>query len=33
MGASLEEVIKTVGDAIVLVVNRTSNRETEGRER
>ena len=31
MGASLEEVIETVGDAIVLVVNRTGSRGTEGR--
>ena len=32
MDTSLEEVIETVGDAIVLVVNR-GDRGTEGRER
>jgi AcrR family transcriptional regulator len=31
-GASLEEVIEAVGDAIVMVVRRTQGRGTEGRE-
>ena len=31
MGASLEEVIETVGDAILLVVNRMGERGTEGK--
>lgn len=31
-GASLEEVIEAVGDAILLVANRTQGRGTEGRE-
>lgn len=33
MGASLEEVIQAVGDAIVLVVNRTAERGKGGMER
>lgn len=32
MGASLEEVIQTVGDAIVLVVNRATDQGKEGRK-